>query len=84
MKSSNPLRRLATSTSTTWLIGIVSMLVLAFEVIAPPKPVPPLVHPTLNVPALPFHQMLTPEATGKGRKRHYAAASAIDATGIRG
>jgi len=84
MKSSNPLRRLAASASTTWLIGIVSLLVLAFEVIGPPKPVRPLAHLTLNVPSMaPYHPQ-TPEATGKGRKRGHAEALAVVATGIRG
>ena len=84
MKSCNPLRRVAASAITTWLIGIVSLLVLAAEVLAPPKPIPPLFHPTLNVPAMPLYQPQTPATTGTGRRRHYAAASAIVVTGIRG
>jgi hypothetical protein len=84
MKSSNPLRRLAASASATWFIGTVSLLVLALEVIAPPKPVPPAVRPTLDVPIMTRNQPRTPEEVGKGHKRHYAAASTIVVTGIRG
>jgi hypothetical protein len=79
MESSNPLRRLATSATTTWLIGIISLLVLAFEVIGPSKPAPPSAHLTLNVTAMTSYQPLTPNAV-----RRREASLSVNATGIRG
>ncbi len=79
MNSSNPLQHLAASASTTWLIGIVSLLVLAFEVIGSPKPVPPPAHLTLNVPAMTSYRPRTLKAA-----RQRDASLSVTATGIRG
>ncbi|MGO9060599.1 MAG: hypothetical protein ACLQU2_24925 [Candidatus Binataceae bacterium] len=85
MKSSNPLWRFAASARATWLIGIVSLLVVAFEVIGPRKPVPPSAHLTLNVPTMvSLDESSMPAVARRRPKRSASAAEAVGATGIRG
>ena len=85
MKSSNPLLRFVASASATWLIGMVSLLVVGFEVIGPSKPAAPSAHLTLNLPAQSsLDQPRMAEVAGKRPKMPNSRAGAVGATGIRG
>lgn len=85
MKSSNPLIRFAASRGVTWLIGMVSLLVVGFEVIGPSKPIAPSAHLTLNLPAQSsLDQPRMAGVAGKRPKMPNFRAGAVGATGIRG
>ena len=75
---------MAASAKTTWLVGIVSLLIIAFEVIGTPKPARSLTHPTLNVPHISQPQEVSPMGAGERRRRREAEVTAVGATGIRG